>query len=172
MAVVEARLAVHAVHRPLPRGIRLRDPDGRAVELREVAAGRPTLVAFWSRYCPASRAQLPLLQRVAATARAEGHAVVTLTERSTPDFRRYVREKGLTLPVYTDPGEELDRALDRWGTPEYYVLDGRGRGRFGPLPSWHLSRVPAQMAVLAAESAAGQPPDPAARAGEGPRPRP
>ncbi|HEX2190885.1 MAG TPA: redoxin domain-containing protein [Longimicrobiaceae bacterium] len=148
------RLRSDAVARRLPGDVDLRDPDGRAVELRGVAAGRPTFVAFWSRFCPASAAQVPLLQRVAAAVRAEGHAVVTVSEAPTPGFRRYLQERGITVPVYTDPAEELDRALGRWGTPAYYVLDGRGRVRWGPIPSSHLARVPALMALLAEETAA------------------
>jgi thiol-disulfide isomerase/thioredoxin len=121
------------------------------VELRGIAAGRPTFVAFWYRYCPPSAVQVPLLERVAATVRAEGHAVVTVAEPLTPDFRRYLRERRLTLPTYEDPREELEKALGKWGTPEYYVLDGEGRVRFGPLRSRHLNRVPAMMELLAGE---------------------
>jgi hypothetical protein len=40
-------------------------------------------------------------------------------------------------------------ALGKWGTPEYYVLDADGRVRFGPLRSWHLTRVPALLDLLA-----------------------
>jgi thiol-disulfide isomerase/thioredoxin len=148
---MRARLFVHATDRRLPRDVRLRDAEGRTVELREAAAGRPTFVAFWYRFCPPSAAQVPLLQRVATTARAQGHAVVTVSEPLGPDFRRYLREQRLTLPVYEDPREELKKALGKWGTPEYYVLDADGRVRFGPLRSWHLTRVPALLDLLADE---------------------
>lgn len=148
---MRARLFVHATDRRLPRDVRLRDAEGRTVELREAAAGRPTFVAFWYRFCPPSAAQVPLLQRVATAARAQGHAVVTVAEPLGPDFRRYLREQRLTLPVYEDPREELEKALGKWGTPEYYVLDADGRVRFGPLRSWHLTRVPALLDLLADE---------------------
>ncbi|MEW5931831.1 MAG: TlpA disulfide reductase family protein, partial [Gemmatimonadota bacterium] len=146
---MRARLLPGATARRLPRELRLRDAEGRTVELREVAAGRPTFVAFWYRYCPPSAAQVPLLERVAATVRAQGHAVVTVAEPLTPEFRRYLRERRLTLPTYEDPWEELEKALGKWGTPEYYVLDGEGRVRFGPLRSWHLNRVPALLSLVA-----------------------
>lgn len=152
---MRARLFVHATNRRLPRDVRLRDAEGRTVGLRETAAGRPTFVAFWSRFCPPSAEQVPLLQRVAATAGAQGHAVVTVAEPLGPGFRRYLRDKRLALPVYEDPHEELEKALGKWGTPEYYVLDAEGRVRFGPLRSWHLSRVPALLELLADEEAGG-----------------
>lgn len=149
------RVLTHATRKSLPESIRLRAPDGRTVELREIAAGRPTFVAFWNRYCPMSAEQIPQLQRVAATLQAQGYAVVTVTEHPTPEFRRYLSEHGLTLPIYTDPQKELGQALDQWGTPEYFVLDPEGIVRFGPL--LYLEAVPAQMAVVAAADEAGNP---------------
>jgi thiol-disulfide isomerase/thioredoxin len=152
---MRARLFARMIDRRLPRDVRLRDAEGRTLGLREAAAGRPALVAFWNRFCPPSAAQLPLLQRVATTAQAQGHAVVTVAEPLGPAFRGYLREKRLTLPVYEDPHEELEKALGKLSTPEYYVLDGDGRVRFGPLRSWHLSRVPALLELLADEEAGG-----------------
>ena len=66
-----------------------------------------------------------------------------------PDFRRYLSDRRVTLPVYEDPRGELEKAVGKWGTPAYYVLDGDGRARFGPLRSSHLTRVPALLALLA-----------------------
>jgi thiol-disulfide isomerase/thioredoxin len=149
---MRARLLPGATVRRLPRDIGLRDAEGRAVALREVAAGRPTFVALWNRFCPNSAEQLPQLQRVAETARAQGHAVVTVGGPLGPELRRYLRERRLALPVYEDPREELEKALGKWGTPEYYVLDGEGRVRFGPLRSSHLNRVPALLSLVADEN--------------------
>ncbi|HEV7591215.1 MAG TPA: redoxin domain-containing protein [Longimicrobium sp.] len=140
------RVLVHATRRPLPARVRLRTPDGRTVALREVAAGRPTFVAYWSRYCPPSAAQIPQLEQVVAVLRARGFAVVTVAEPLTPEFRRYLREHRLTLPVYDDPWKDLEEAVRPWGTPGYYVLDADGNLRFGPLTD--LSAIPAQMAVV------------------------
>jgi hypothetical protein len=75
--------------------------------------------------------------------------VVTVGGTLGPDLRRYLSERRLALPVYEDPREELEKALGKWGTPEYYVLDGEGRVRFGPLRSSHLSRVPALLELVA-----------------------
>ncbi|HEU4455170.1 MAG TPA: TlpA disulfide reductase family protein, partial [Longimicrobium sp.] len=141
------RVLAGATRRPLPARIRLRDADGRAVELREIAGGRPVFVAYWNRYCPPSAAQIPRLQRVAASLQARGYAVVTVSEAPTPEFRRYLRENRLTLPVYADAWKEMERALDMWGTPRYYVLDRGGNLRFGPLND--LTAIPAQMTAVA-----------------------
>jgi hypothetical protein len=78
-----------------------------------------------------------------------GYAVVTLTENLTPEFQDYLSEHDLMLPIYSDPEKELEKALGKWGVPEYYVLDGEGNVRFGPLYS--LAEVPAQMAVVGGE---------------------
>ncbi|MDQ3556577.1 MAG: TlpA family protein disulfide reductase [Gemmatimonadota bacterium] len=142
------RVLTHATSRRLPSSIQLRAADGRTVQLREIAAGRPTLVAFWNRYCPMSAEQIPQLQRVAAMLQAQGYAVVTIAEPPSPEFSRYMSAKGITFPVYHDVRNELTQALGQWGTPEYYVLDGEGRVRFGPLRE--LFEVPAQINVVGA----------------------
>jgi peroxiredoxin len=98
-----------------------------------------------------SAAQIPQLQRTAALLEENGYAVVTLTENLTPEFQEYLSEHDLMLPIYTDPQKELEKALGQWAIPEYYVLDGEGNVRFGPLHS--LAKVPAQMAMVAAERA-------------------
>lgn len=150
---MRARILVNVERRPLPARVRLRDSTGRTVSLREIAAGRPTFIAFWYRYCPMSAAQISRLQQVAAMLQAQGYAVVTVTEQLTPEFRRYLREQRLTLPVYEDDWNELEDAVHNWGTPSYYVLDPGGHLRFGPLHE--LSAVPAQMAVVAESSGLG-----------------
>jgi thiol-disulfide isomerase/thioredoxin len=141
------RVLAHATRRRLPERVRLRTADGRTVTLREISGGRPTFVAFWYRYCPPSREQIPQLQRIAAVLQREGYTVITLTEPLTPEFRRYLGEQRITLPIYADPWKELEQALDQTGTPNYFVLDGAGNLRFGTLRE--LTAVPAQMAALA-----------------------
>jgi peroxiredoxin len=144
---MRARILVDVERRPLPARVRLRDASGRTVSLREISAGRPTFVAFWYRYCPASAAQIPRLQQVVTMLQARGYAVVTVTEQLTPEFRRYLRDQRLTLPIYEDAWNELEDAVHNWGTPSYYVLDPDGHLRFGRLNE--LSAIPAQMAVVA-----------------------
>ncbi len=95
-----------------------------------------------------SAEQIPQLQRVAAMLQAQGYAVVTIAEPPSPEFSRYMSAKGITFPVYHDVRNELTQALGQWGTPEYYVLDGEGRVRFGPLRE--LFEVPAQINVVGA----------------------
>ena len=50
--------------------------DGTATTLREVAAGAPTVLAFWATYCPPCRAEVPALNRAAAKWRERGLRVV------------------------------------------------------------------------------------------------
>jgi peroxiredoxin len=150
---METRVLRGAVRRALP--VRLpvvplpRSPAGGAAEeadVRMVARGRPTLVAFWSRFCGPSAAQLPALQRLTARLAAQGYGVVTVTdEPDGPGLRAFLRERGFTFPVYHDRARALRRALNQWGTPQLFVLDGDGRLRFEYTTP---DDAPAQLALL------------------------
>ena len=43
---------------------------------------------------------------------------------------QFIRERGLRIPVYYDARKEVSPALNQWGTPAYFLLDGAGRVRF------------------------------------------
>jgi len=118
----------------------------RREALRDLARGRPAVVAFWSRFCGPSAAQLPALQRLAASLARQGYSVVTITsEPDGPALRAYLRERGLTFPVYHDPDRAARRALNQWATPQLFVLDAGGSLRFERTTP---EQVPAQLAAL------------------------
>ncbi|HEX7091908.1 MAG TPA: redoxin domain-containing protein [Longimicrobiales bacterium] len=127
----------------LPR-LRLKDVDGRArvVELRQ---GTPMLVAFWSRYCPASFAQLDELARVASRLEAEGVPVVTLSTEGPATLRQFMEGKGYRFPVFIDAERDAAAAFDTPALPTYFVLDDAGRIRFA---HHDVSRVIRQVAAL------------------------
>ena len=108
----------------------LADARGARTEI-EPAGDAPTLVAFWSRWCPPSRMELGELEQVAQALRGRGVRVVTVTD-DTPDaeFQEFVRSSGLTFPIYFDTDRAARRALQNQGTPTYLVLDAAGRIRF------------------------------------------
>jgi thiol-disulfide isomerase/thioredoxin len=106
--------------------------DARGGRVRIDPAGEgPTLVAFWSRWCPPSRMQLGELQRVAGELRGRGVRVVTVTDEAPgAELEAFVRESGLTFPIYHDTQRAARHALQNQGTPTYLVLDAQGRVRF------------------------------------------
>jgi thiol-disulfide isomerase/thioredoxin len=95
------------------------------------AGGGPTLVAFWSRWCPPSRMQLGELDRLAKELQGRGARVVTVTDETpNAEFQAFVREQGYTFPIFFDTDRAARRALQNQGTPTYIVLDAAGRVRF------------------------------------------
>jgi hypothetical protein len=46
------------------------------------------------------------------------------------DALAYLDDGGFKLDVLFDDQGSFGQALNNWGTPQYYVLDGKGRLRF------------------------------------------
>jgi peroxiredoxin len=103
---------------------------GGSEETLPLARGTPMLVAFWSRYCAPSNAQMPALANVAAQLEAAGIPVVTIADEDAAPLAAYTEEQALAYPVYADPDHDARRAFDAPGFPTFYVLDGEGRIRF------------------------------------------
>ena len=99
--------------------------DGRHISLAGLYR-HPVLVHFWADWCAVCAAEQ---QNIASV--AKDYTVITVAMRSgnAADVRRYLRAKGLTLPVLNDPSG--GRAA-RWGVqavPASFIVEG-GRIHF------------------------------------------
>ncbi len=120
-----------ATMRSLPDRIRLVTRDGATRTFREIANGRVTLVVMWDRYCGWAIQALPEIGRLSQTLEERGVAVVIVAEQPpSDDLYEFVRERGVTQPLYHDTRREATKAFNSWGTPEYFITDKRGRIRF------------------------------------------
>jgi len=120
-----------AIDRPLPTRVRLTRGDGQVVSLTSIAKGRPTVVAFWSRYCDPSVRQLPQLAHLASALDSLGASLVTIPrERPDDELRDFLAERHLDFPVYEDSWHEARAAFRQFATPQLYVVDREGRIRF------------------------------------------
>src|SRR5690606_19690422 len=129
-AMMKERVWGASVNRaPLLARLRLTDADGRTRTV-PLGQGAPMLVAFWSRYCPPSFAQLDELACVAVRLEADGTPVLTLTDDAPAAVRAFMDEKEYDFPVFFDPERDAAAAFDTPGFPTYFVLDGTGRIRF------------------------------------------
>lgn len=116
-----------------PRGrARLKDMSGTTFDLMELAGGRVTVVAIWSRSCGPAVDALAGLGEVAERLSAEGIRIIGVVEEraATTDLTAFLANKHVTMPTYLDAFGEVTHAFNSWGTPAYYVLDERGRIRF------------------------------------------
>ncbi len=125
------RIMEGATSRALPNNISITNGQGSTVPLSSLTNGRVSVLAFWSRFCGASRAQMPLLPAMSGTLQARGIAFVPLTtEADSPEVGAFLRDAKVALTSYFDDRGEARRATDNNATPTYYVLDASGRVRF------------------------------------------
>ncbi len=59
-----------------------------------------------------------------------GVPLLAVTNDPPRDAEEYLAEGGLELDVLFDDQGALGQAFNNWATPQYYVLDGKGRLRF------------------------------------------
>ena len=110
----------------------LDDIDGRTVAVSP-GGGKPSLVVFFSAFCPLCRELAPSVAGVAA--RSEGKVVVIGVNLDGKRFggpvRSFVAAHGFRFPVLLDEiRDDLFVASDRYGvdkTPTAVLVDGRGR---------------------------------------------
>jgi thiol-disulfide isomerase/thioredoxin len=134
--------------------VRLAAADGRTRELRELTAGRPAVVVFWSRHCGPARRASRAIDSIAGVLRRDGTPVVlVLNETLSPEVQKELRDLGLTLPAFSEVEGSATQAFVNSATPSYYVLDELGRIRFSSAPD--LKTVLLQVAVLRGDHGAG-----------------
>lgn len=104
--------------------------SGRVAELGELLGPDATVVVFWSRYCGPSMEAMPRIETVADELAASGIPLLAVTRDAPDAAEEYLEEGGFELAVLFDIDGEVGQALNNWGTPQYYVLDGAGRLRF------------------------------------------
>ena len=102
--------------------------SGGEVELLS-QRGKVVVVNFWATWCPPCVAEMPSLERLHRALSPEGLVVITVsTDEDEAELRRFVAERGLTLPVLKDPGGRVAASAYRTtGYPETFVLDPEGR---------------------------------------------
>jgi thiol-disulfide isomerase/thioredoxin len=147
------RMLADAPTRSLVGTVELTDAGGHTYKLRDLARGRVTVVAFWSRYCGPSLEDLPRLQAVADRLGAGGVKIVSVVGESgpSPELTTFLREHRVTMPTYFDRQHQVSRAFNQWGTPYYYVLDAEGRIRFDVTTSAETMLARAEALRLAAD---------------------
>ena len=128
------RVLASGATRSLARGtpVRLLDMEGTEHDLRALADGQVTVVAFWSRFCGPAVQDLPKLNATAARLARAGVRVIGIVGESSPsvELHAFLLDRHVTMPTYFDAWHEAGRAFNQWGTPYYYVLDPAGRQRF------------------------------------------
>ena len=131
---------------PLPT-VRMKEMDGSSAVLAELLGEEATIVVFWSRSCGYSHQAMPRIAELAGTLREAGVPLLAVTSDARAEIETYMAENGWgesPFHVLMDTESEAAMAFDSWGTPQYYVVDGRGHLRFVS----SLSSIPRHVAAL------------------------
>ena len=118
-------LAPVTTNYPAPQ-LALIDLQGKPVSIEEYH-GQVILVNNWATWCPPCKIEMPGLQAYFTTHAAEGFVVVAIESGEPVDqVATFVKEFGLTFPVWLDPqGMALD-TFKNWDLPSSYVIDRQG----------------------------------------------
>ncbi|HEV7586936.1 MAG TPA: TlpA disulfide reductase family protein [Longimicrobium sp.] len=142
---MRAQVMARAVDRRVRGPVRVADASGVLHDL-DPASRKPTLVVFWSRFCPAALAQLGPLQELSGRLRRGGTRVVTISfDEPSPEALAFLASHHYTFPVVYDVDRSAQRAFDNAATPRFQVLDRAGRIRF---ESYAIDDVLRQVTVL------------------------
>jgi thiol-disulfide isomerase/thioredoxin len=127
--------------------------DGSSVQLAESLGDVATVVVFWSRYCGYSVQSMPRIAALAERLAEDGVPLLAVTRNPPAEAEEYLSEGGWALEVFYDTSGEAARALNSWGTPQYFVLDGAGQLSFA---NSSLGELPRQVAALRARTDRGR----------------
>ncbi len=107
----------------------LEDLSGESVSLKD-HLGNVVLVNLWATWCPPCREEMPTLQSFYEKYKANGFVLVAINQEETADVvEPFVKEFGLTFPVWLDIDYLAQREFNTMNLPSSYVIDRNGRVR-------------------------------------------
>jgi peroxiredoxin len=107
----------------------LKDLQGQTVSLADYQ-GQVILVNNWATWCPPCKAEMPTLQAYYDEHHQQNFTIVGIEAgEPTPDVAQFVKEHGLTFPIWPDIGQKSILAFRNQNLPNSYVIDRTGRVR-------------------------------------------
>jgi hypothetical protein len=126
--MVQRVLAQQDTRRGLP-DIRLLTPTGTSRSVRNLVAGRPTVLMVWDRRLFGSPGDAAEVVRARDLLTGGGGQLLWVTpEPDSEALQVFTRENGIGIPAYHDPRSELATTLGEWGRG-YFVIDRAGNIR-------------------------------------------
>jgi peroxiredoxin len=124
---------------PVEPKIGFRAPDftlqtlsGETVRLSDLV-GRPVVISYWTTWCIPCQNELPILQQLFQEFQSQGLTVVTINaidQDSVQDVQTMVGEKGMTMPVLLDQGDQFASAYGALFFPTTIFVDASGVIRY------------------------------------------
>lgn len=124
--------------------IELTDIQKTRLKLSELK-GSVVFINFWATWCPTCVEEMPfiegLFRNLSGTTKFR---LITIFYRDNWDrVSRYMKERGYTFPVYSDPDGYAAKRFGITGVPEAFIIDKKGVLRdkvVGPL-AWDSPQV-------------------------------
>lgn len=91
---------------------------------------------------------MPRIAALSEELEKKGIPVLAITQDAPEEAESYLTQGGWDITVLYDGWNEAAGALNSWGTPQYFVLDGSGHLRFSHSS---LGTLPRQVAALRAK---------------------
>jgi cytochrome c biogenesis protein CcmG, thiol:disulfide interchange protein DsbE len=101
--------------------------------------GKPVLLNVWATWCHPCRKEMPDLERLHRERGPTGLQVigVSIDERGQDQaIREFLREFGVSYPVWLDPEDRVSPTFALIGVPGTFLIDGQGTlrwSRMGPI---------------------------------------
>jgi len=108
----------------------LKDVTGQPSALKDYQ-GKIILVNNWATWCPPCKAEMPALEEFYTRHKDQGFVLVAV-EAGEPveEVAQFVKDYGLTFPVWLDPQNKSIRVFKNYNLPNSYVIDRDGVVRF------------------------------------------
>jgi thiol-disulfide isomerase/thioredoxin len=106
----------------------VRSLDGRLFDLSQ-ARGRVVFLNCWATWCGPCVAEMPGMQRLYDVMKTKEIVFLFVSQETPEKVRRFIHEKGLTLPIYTATGAP-PAAFQTKSIPATFILSRDGRIAF------------------------------------------
>jgi thiol-disulfide isomerase/thioredoxin len=121
----------------------LEDLSGKSVSLDDYL-GSVVLVNLWATWCPPCRDEMPALQTYYEKHKADGFVLVAINQEEHREVvEPFVKEFGLTFPIWLDLNYQAEREFNTMSLPSSFVIDRTGRVRlmwFGSISKKNLEK--------------------------------
>ena len=106
----------------------LRDLDGKLTSLTDFE-GKVVLLNFWATWCANCRKEMPAMERLYQSLRADGFAIVAISvdQAATEKVKAFAEELKITFPVLHDRDSIINNLYSNPGVPVSYLIDRQGR---------------------------------------------
>jgi peroxiredoxin len=115
--------------------VKMKNVDGSAVSIADVAGKQGTLVVFSCNHCPFVKAWQGRIASVGNAAKTKGIGVIIINSNDPTDYpedsyaemQKRAKDLGFTFPYVVDATSDMARAFGATRTPEAFLFDKDGK---------------------------------------------